>query len=254
MKPLNNQLKALFAKFLILTMIFFTGLSKTENLYAEQKGEVLAVATFVVGKAYYIRGGKQNKIKVKTIFEKDDVIKTEKGSINIQIGPSAILKVSNYSEVTLGKLFEVGGEQEIALALKQGRIYSKIVKKLGNKSKFSIRTPTVVAGVRGTEFLVSESPDETRRDDEDRDVPSGVFVNEGAVEAESSESGESMNVNAGQQVETKSGAFQQKILDDFIKRKMEIFKKLDVMKEKNYELLKKQKEKNKALMDKIRGR
>jgi hypothetical protein len=41
------------------------------------------------------------------------------------------------------------------------------------------------------------------------------------------------------------------MLEDFIKKKMEIFKKLDVMKEENYKLLKEQREKNKALFREI---
>ncbi|MDH5716893.1 MAG: FecR family protein [Spirochaetia bacterium] len=244
-------------KTIVMSLIFITNIFLIPVKTFAQSDTVV-VAVFKVGKVSYIRDGKEKSIKVNTIFNKNDIIKTEKGIVHIQIGPTAILKVSNYSEVKLSNLYEIGDERQIALELQKGRIYSKIVKKMDNKSSFKIRTPTVVAGVRGTEFMVSEDTEEAQKDDEDKDVPTGVFVNEGAVAVESSENSDkpfSATIEEGNQmVSTKSGDIKQQILDGFIKKKMEIFKHLNVMKEKNYELLKKQKEKNKELMEKIKNR
>ncbi len=220
-------------------------------IHAEQKQtkqETLAVATFVVGEVFYERAGSEKRVFTKTIFYEGDRVFTKKGKIDMQVGPHAVVHLSEYSAIEMDSLAEMGDSRQIALKLSKGAAYSKIVKKLDKDSSFRINSPTLAAGVRGTEFVVSEQTEQG----EDQDVESGVYVNEGEVAVTDSSTGEEAALIGQEQVVKKGEELKKGILDAYMKRKMEIFAGLDVMKEKNYNLLKNQKDRNQAAIDRIR--
>lgn len=240
-------------KFGIITLFSLLGILFLGNLPAKEKesGETLAVATFTVGEVTYLRGGVEKKVTPRTIFYEKDVIVTKDGKVNIQVGPTAIVRLSPYSSLEMSKLYEIGDSREIALQLNNGRAYSKIVKKLDKDSSYRIYSPTLAAGVRGTEFVISEKS-EDEPENEDSDVETGVYVNEGEV-AVSEPGGDNVATLSPEEQVVKTGNdLKQGILDNYMKKKMEIFENLDVMKKRNYELLKKQKDRNKESIDRIR--
>ena len=77
-----------------------------------------------------------------------------------------------------------------------------------------------------------------------------MYVNDGSVSVSSD--GKEQIVNEKEQVVQTNKGLQKDILSKYMQGKMEIFKKLDVMKEKNYEMLKEQMMKNKALLDQFK--
>ena len=118
-------------------------------------------------------------------------------------------------------------------------------------SEFNVENDNSVAGVRGTEFLISETKDMKKKYD-DSDVEPGIYVNDGSVEAENKKNpSQKESLSAGQEVVTKGGEFKTGILEEHIKQKMEIFKTLDVMKEENYKMLREQNKKTRSMMDDI---
>ncbi len=238
---------------------------------ANQEGaklnETLAVVTFVSGKAFYVRDQKTRPLTPRTFLYQNDRVYTENGKADIQVGPHAILRLSPASTLDMADLFEQGDSRRIRMDLHSGSIYAKIVKKLDKDSSFTIKSPTLVASVRGTEFVVAEERElsDPKKKLEDSDIPPGVFVNEGEVAVQKIESQDlppekrpigqveaAIIVQQGEQVLSKTQTLQKQILDDFMKRKMEIFAKLDVMKEKNYEMMKKQRERDYENLQKIR--
>ncbi len=213
--------------------------------------DLVSVATFVSGDVTYKHGGKQEKVKVNTVFGKEDEVITKAGKVDIQVGPSAVLRLNNYTTLKFKELYEVGDAQKIKLAVNSGNVYTKIIKKLTKNSEFNVENDNSVAGVRGTEFLISETKDMKKKYD-DSDVEPGIYVNDGSVEAENkNNSGQKESLSAGQEVVTKGGDFKKGILQEHIKQKMEIFKTLDVMKEENYKMLKEQNKKTRSMMDDI---
>lgn len=222
----------------------------------EKQKEVLAAATLVIGDCFYERQGKTLKAKPKTIFLQSDRLFTKKGKMDVQLGPDAVVHLSPYTSLLLKDLTEKGVDSIIQIDLQTGRTFTKIVKKLRPNSQFSIKSPSAVAAVRGTEFVISEDPEDDPKH-EDADIPTGVFVNEGEVAVnqitDSNEQSEPVVVSKYEQVLTKSNDLQKTLLDNFMKRKMEIFKVLDVMKEKQYLLMKKQKDKQMELLEKVKG-
>lgn len=70
-------------------------------------------------------------------------------------GAGNVLKVGPLSTITLSDL-SVGAGSKNKVDLTQGKVFAK-AGKLGKDSSFSIKTPTAVAGVRGTGFECSET-------------------------------------------------------------------------------------------------
>jgi ferric-dicitrate binding protein FerR (iron transport regulator) len=79
-----------------------------------------------------------------------------------------------------------------------GSVFAKVAKQLDGRT-FSVRTPSAVAAVRGTEFFTAYG----RAHGKSRDL--WVCVNEGAVEVKTSKSGKGLLVPAGKGVLIKSG-------------------------------------------------
>jgi len=90
------------------------------------------------------------------VMEKD-IIKTDKGaSIEITLGKDTLIRLAESSELTVA---EKSGSQakksrKTILNLLNGKVKCK-VGKLGQAETFKVKTPTAVAGVRGTIFAMS---------------------------------------------------------------------------------------------------
>ena len=245
--------KQKMGKFCKLSLLFILVLTvHTAKYSAPKKSDVFAFTTFVAGKAYYVRDGKKRRIRMRTTFKRQDQIITKRARVNIQIGPDIILHLPRYSTLHFEKLYQSAAIRKISLRLQRGQIFSKIVRKLKSKSGFAVRTPTITAGVRGTEFLVSaDHPDKNKK----KEIPGGVYCNKGVVvvKIQQENSKQEVSVKAKEQVLPKGGELKKSILDQYVASKMKIFEKLQVMKKKNYELLKRQIEKNNRILDNIRN-
>jgi hypothetical protein len=90
-------------------------------------------------------------------LEKSDRLKTGAQSFaEILIDDGSLLRMEDHSEIVLKELtagFETKRIQS-TIYLKFGTLMSTIAKFVNTRSRFSVRTPTMVAGVRGTEFVV----------------------------------------------------------------------------------------------------
>jgi len=111
-----------------------------------------------------------------------------------------ILELNNKSELKLREntiLVLEGTGKETSLILKSGSIFSR-VNKIINGS-FSVRTPSMVAGVRGTEFFVAYG----RTIETEPDI--WLCVNEGSVDVSLTKTGDSVIVNEGEGINILSG-------------------------------------------------
>ncbi|MCK5673669.1 MAG: FecR domain-containing protein [Spirochaetales bacterium] len=122
-----------------------------------------------------------------------DILKTGNNAL-------LILELNNKSELKLREntilVLESTGK-ETSLILNIGSVFSR-VNKMVNGS-FSIRTPSMVAGVRGTEFFVAYG----RTIDSEPDI--WLCVNEGSVNVSLTKSGDSVIVNEGEGINIISG-------------------------------------------------
>lgn len=218
-----------------------------------QPKELLAAVLSASGECYFEREGKADFAKIKTILFKGDRIYTLKGKMDVQIGPHAVLHLSPYTTVRLNDLFEIDKKGNIALGLESGRGYTKFTKPMAPGSQYTIKSPTLVAGVRGTEFVLSAG-DQPPEEAEDSDIPSGVFVNHGKVAVSTVErENEVQEVAQGEQITNVNNAAVKGVMEDFIKKKMALFKKLDTMREQQYRILEREKNRQIEALEKVRN-
>ena len=128
------------------------------------------------------------------LFEKDSVRTGEDGLAIIDLNGTRTLKIKENSFMVLS---ETGNTTR--LDLNSGSLFSK-VRKLGGSSSFSVRTESVVAGVRGTEFFIAFG----NTVEEKPDI--WLCVNEGTVEVALPETEESVLVNQGEGITIPGGS------------------------------------------------
>src|SRR6266566_9851153 len=126
-----------------------------------QAGEMgKAVVRSIRGSAQYAEGGQWMPLKVGQVLKAGSTVRTANESqVDLfmdQNGP--VVRLVENTTLGVDKLnYEATGIKtviETQLDLKSGRILG-IVKKMTHNSKYEIKTPNGVAGVRGTEFDVS---------------------------------------------------------------------------------------------------
>ncbi|KJR40440.1 sigma factor regulatory protein, FecR/PupR family [Candidatus Magnetoovum chiemensis] len=106
------------------------------------------------------------EIRKRTLNNNDKIITGDKSRIDILINKSAAVRVKGNSEVSVSI---DKSEDSVAIKLDKGVVLNKIMKKvddynipLSEPSKFTVETPTMVASVRGTRFMVSYTSNESK--------------------------------------------------------------------------------------------
>ncbi len=146
----------LFFVLVIAAGLFIIGCSKSD-VTTESKNILKAKVTLVMGSAYVLRENEPSKIALKMgdILKPSDVVITgNDGSVNIIIANTGVLKIKRNSNVSLKDLLVQKEGATARLSVSAGRVILGL-KKLQKKSSFEVETPTAVAGVRGTTFMVS---------------------------------------------------------------------------------------------------
>jgi FecR protein len=157
MKLTQRPVHRLFA---LLAVITATALPVTLCAQTHQgKAEVRAVK----GEAMFSTAGSPlMPLKVGTVLGSGATIKTAAGSmVDLFLGNSAgVVRVTENSTLTLDKLTltDTGADTvvEVQLNLPEGTILGN-VNKLSGASKYEIKVPNGVAGIRGTKYRISSS-------------------------------------------------------------------------------------------------
>lgn len=151
----SNRVMALIAAALTLTLL---GQAQAQNV---QEGK--AVVRALLGAPEYSRGGGAFiPLKVNTVLHAGDVVKTAKEDhVDLFLGKNnGVVQVTPNSTLLLDKLtFQDTGAEIVSdtqLDLRGGTIHGK-VNKMSKASKYEIKTPRGVAGIRGTKYSVSAS-------------------------------------------------------------------------------------------------
>lgn len=122
----------------------------------------------VTGKAKYTTkpGGAWQDLRTGMTLEKKAELRVEKGGeVIIEWGQGHALKVYEMSEVRLDDISydpQVKFENTI-VNVKKGKVFAKSQKLLSKNSVFRVRTPTAVAAVRGTQFMVEVGQDNSSK-------------------------------------------------------------------------------------------
>ena len=149
-------------KTLLTAGVAVAALSTFSSLQAQDMQQGKGVVRKITGSAQYqTGGGVWMPISKGTELPPGSSIKTDKESIvDVYLGAlnGPTLRVTGETTVAIDTLTYTGtGEDAVSetkLNLQDGRILGS-VRKLGQASKYEIKTPTGVAGIRGTDYDIS---------------------------------------------------------------------------------------------------
>ncbi|NBU97519.1 MAG: hypothetical protein EBS19_04755 [Spirochaetia bacterium] len=177
-------------RYFVCVLVFGILFNNCKERFDMSKESLLLVLS-KKGNALLLRNNQEIPIQVSSFVMKGDTIRTgEASGVDLEFPNGALLRIKEKSTVSINSILSQE-DTEIDIALDRGKIFSKIKNKLKDKEYFRIRTPTMTAGVRGTEFSVSEE-----------DIPK-VMVLEGEVSLEK-ESLPISSVKAGKKAEGES--------------------------------------------------
>lgn len=141
------------------------------------------MVTFFMGTVEVLRNGASVKPEIKMEIQDGDVIAAGPESfILLQVAESMVIRITESSTVEMKSLLSPKNRE---LLVRRGKALSA-VRKLGKDGAFTVKTATITASVRGTEFSVSSRPKE-----------SVVAVRKGTVEVTVIASGTGETVGEG---------------------------------------------------------
>ena len=139
-------------------VVALVGTLAVSSVHAAESGK--AVVRSIRGSAQYAEGGQWMPLKVGQVLKAGSTVRTANESqVDLfmdQNGP--VVRLVENTTLGVDKLnYDATGIDtviETQLDLKSGRVLG-IVKKMSHNSKYEIKTPNGVAGIRGTEYDVS---------------------------------------------------------------------------------------------------
>jgi hypothetical protein len=113
---------------------------------------------FSIGDAKIVSAAGQRPASSGEIISFDESIVTGKASVvDLNFGTKGVIRITENSNVKLAMLQDKAGNEETQFDMNRGKIYI-ILSKLSKVSNFSVKTPTTLAAVRGTSFMVVSDP------------------------------------------------------------------------------------------------
>ena len=129
-------------------------------------GDLKAKVTFVVGdvKVKSNPGDAGVKPEVGALLTTNQMLFTgDKSTVDLEFSHGSSLRIKANTEVSLKRLVETNGNVTEEVSIKKGMLVANVTKQK-QTDNFNIVTPTVIAGVRGTRFLVVVDPDKGKED------------------------------------------------------------------------------------------
>ncbi|WP_061244904.1 lipoprotein LipL45 [Leptospira interrogans] len=118
-----------------------------------------AVVVFSVGEAKILHADlTEEKAALGASLKIGDKVSTkQKSKVDIQFADGSAIRISENSVIDFDALsINSHGNSDTRLALVSGKVFAK-VNKASKEDQFSVVTPTAIAGVRGTSFIVDRS-------------------------------------------------------------------------------------------------
>lgn len=123
---------------------------------------IKAKISFLKGHVTVLRQSKELKAKLNMFLLPSDIIKTDHtGELNLIVAGFGVCKIKQNTEITVDSLLKKTEDEIIQFSIAKGKVFSSL-KKLKRGSSFQINTPTAVAGIRGTTFLVDVTDTEAK--------------------------------------------------------------------------------------------
>lgn len=193
------------------------------------EGKPKALVVKVEGKPTYTRNGKSFPVISKLVLKTNDTVQAPKGSVaTVMLGSGITCRIGSDTmdtKMVISELDKVGKGNKASVDVKSGTVAAMVNSK-EQKQNFTINTPTAVASVRGTSFLVDASKDST-----------ALMVDEGGVEFENAlgKDGDKALVEAGSKAVSDLGGIEVSLLLAYEKARLEVLDTLEVFDTDYYE-------------------
>lgn len=144
-------------KFIVLLMVsgLVLACGTRSTTGSSDDNQVKAIISNVSGDAFVIRPDHKKPATPGIQLETADIIETSSGAtVDLAIKGFGIIKIGAQTKVKIHELISNKKADKASLSVERGDVAS-FIDRQNSESEFSIRTPTAVAGVRGTSFVVS---------------------------------------------------------------------------------------------------
>lgn len=198
----------------------------------------MALVVFKKGTASLVRAGKETPAKVNDIVMEKDEIRTGKdGELSLQLAAGVMMKITASSTLVIEGIARDASGATFGLKLQNGSILARANKE-GKDLNMTVQSPTAIAGVRGTEFIVDAKAEQT-----------AVLVNQGKVDVANLDQTRSVSVEAGNKVVADTEEFRQGVLEAYEKQRFAIFDQFEKEKKAHFENVIDQIRRNKELLE-----
>ncbi len=154
-KPFQLKWKILVPALVPALMLLAIAFFAVRGRIPAPQGEVKAVCRFVYGDAHLERSGTRTLLESGRELESGDVVATgARGLAEIHVGTDTIVRVREGSRLAIAEIQRRDGRLAFSADLPSGTALFNF-KRFSKGDSASVRTPTSVAGVRGTTFGVS---------------------------------------------------------------------------------------------------
>ena len=182
------------ALFLMLIVAGFISCKKADQVVPGS-----GIINFLAGEVFIIKDGNKVSAKAGDMITGGMSVETGAGSeAEIYFGENAI-KVLEKTFFTVNDIVQnlTQNTDKTELYVQNGKLFSSVRKKLTKDSTYVVKTPTSIAGVRGTEFIVSEE-----------NGKGNIACSDGKVAVQDASKPEStaVEISAGQEVDVIPGA------------------------------------------------
>ncbi|MBW7857230.1 MAG: FecR domain-containing protein [Leptonema sp. (in: Bacteria)] len=202
----------------------------------------LGLVVFKKGNVTLIRSGKPEALKVKDLIQEKDEIRTgADGEMSLQLSSGVMVKVTANSSIIIDGILRDERGTTVALKLNNGTLLGKADRSKDKNIAMTVTSPTAIAGVRGTEFIVDANNDE-----------STVLVNEGVVNVANDQNSVGVDVEPGNKIVSNGNDLIEGIMDQFEKQRFAIIDQFEKERSKTFEVIVEQIRKNQELMQQQR--
>lgn len=123
---------------------------------ATEAAKTSMMVVYTTGDSYILPEGKAEvPAKVGMVVRQNDIIRTENGTVDLQTRGGTAVRIREMTRITIAALTAKG---EAKLDMERGGLLANVPKNAKDE-KFSVSTPTAIAGVRGTMFSVDVGSD-----------------------------------------------------------------------------------------------
>lgn len=136
-------------------MILITVVIPSSMTYAAQR---VAKVESMQGEVTVYKSGQEKEykgFKGMSLSEGDRIETGKKSWVLLGIDKDKGVKIGDNTTINISELKDLGEGNSTQFQVLKGKVWNEVKEKLNSNSKYEIKTPTAVMGVRGTEFFVS---------------------------------------------------------------------------------------------------